>query len=192
MADREIKQWITMNGQHIPIYDGESKQDAVNRAIADKNEKTKESQIAKNKEQADRLNGKAYEITEDGKVSDDGSISMEYLHISNKTANYGDTYGQNLEPAGEYMSYIPKGTSHINQPNYTYGKVHFSKPLILEHKSTGVNGWKKDLSEMFGGKTKKALSEAIKKKGYDAIVTYEIYKGQRVWSEIVNLNGRKY
>lgn len=55
---REVESWITVNGQHIPIFKGESKQDAVNRAIANKNEDTKEKQIAKAKEQADKLNGK--------------------------------------------------------------------------------------------------------------------------------------
>ena len=55
---REIETWITMNGQHIPIYKVESKQDAVNRAIANKNEDTKEKQIARNKAESDRLNGK--------------------------------------------------------------------------------------------------------------------------------------
>jgi len=55
---REVKQWITVEGQHIPIFEGQSKQDAVNSFIAKKNEDTKEKQIAKNKEQADKLNGK--------------------------------------------------------------------------------------------------------------------------------------
>ena len=55
---KEIKQWITVNGQHIPIYEDESKADAINRSIAEYNEDVKERQIAKNKEQSDELNGK--------------------------------------------------------------------------------------------------------------------------------------
>lgn len=130
-------------------------------------------------------------FTADGKTNRDGSITMNYLHISNNTQNFGAQYGQNLEPSGEYMSYISEGTNHIDLPNYTYGVIHFDKPLILEHKSTGENGWKKDLSEMFGGKTGKALSNAIKKAGYDAVVTWEDFRGQRSWTEIVNINGKK-
>ena len=196
MAEREIIGWFTVNGVHRPIYEGESKEDAYNREVATLNEKTKQSQIAKNKEQADKLNNKEKTIdydkkTEDGKVAKDGSITMQYCHISNKTQNFGKQFGQHLEPAGEYMTYIPEGTKHIEEPNYHYGNIHFSKPLILEHKSTGENGWKKDLSDKFGGKTGKALSTAIKKEGYDAVVTYEIYKGNKSWVEIVNLNGKK-
>lgn len=32
MAQKEVKQWITVNGKHIPIFEGESKEDAVKRA----------------------------------------------------------------------------------------------------------------------------------------------------------------
>lgn len=56
MADREVTGWITVNGIHIPIYDGQSKSDAVNSYIAKKNEETKVKQIKANKKQADKLN----------------------------------------------------------------------------------------------------------------------------------------
>ena len=41
--EKEIEQWITVNGIHIPIFDGESKSQAVNRYIAKKNEETKQN-----------------------------------------------------------------------------------------------------------------------------------------------------
>ena len=57
MAQEE--QWITVNGRHILIGAGESKEDAIRRAIAQKNSDTKQKQIERNKEQADKLNGKS-------------------------------------------------------------------------------------------------------------------------------------
>ena len=54
MADREPKYWITVNGKHVPIYDGESKQDAYNRAIKSEEEKAKSS------EKGRMINGKFY------------------------------------------------------------------------------------------------------------------------------------
>jgi len=59
---KEVKQWITVNGQHVPIYDGESKQDAFNRAVAKSNEDKKAKDIAKNKAQADKASGKKASI----------------------------------------------------------------------------------------------------------------------------------
>lgn len=59
MSDKEIKQWITINGVHIPIFEGEKKSDAIQRHIAEvtkQNEKTKEKQIAKNKKEAKERN----------------------------------------------------------------------------------------------------------------------------------------
>ena len=48
-------QWITVDGQHIPIGANESKDEAVKRFIANR-EKQKERQIEANKKQADELN----------------------------------------------------------------------------------------------------------------------------------------
>lgn len=127
-------------------------------------------------------------------IAKDGSITMSYVHIHNAKQQIvpGMDFGQKLEPAGEYMSMdTTQGKNKIDLPNYEYGTIHFDNPLILEHKNTGSTGWKKDLSDMFGGKTGKALSNAITKAGYDAVMTYEIYKGNKEWSEIVNLKGKK-
>ena len=52
----EVQEWITINGQHVPILNGESKDDAYNRFVAKHNSDTKEAQIKKNQEQADKLN----------------------------------------------------------------------------------------------------------------------------------------
>lgn len=59
MAEKQVKDWITVNHKHIPIYDGESKQDAVNRAIAKDNEEQKAKQIENNKKQAEQASGKS-------------------------------------------------------------------------------------------------------------------------------------
>ena len=58
MAEKKVVGWFTSKGKHIPIFEGESKQDALNRAIAKENEEKKQQQISQNKEQADKLNGK--------------------------------------------------------------------------------------------------------------------------------------
>lgn len=67
---KEVKQWITINGIHIPLFEGEAVKDAVsrmknNKTAGPKNKDSKFSgdskdykaeQIAKNKAEADRLN----------------------------------------------------------------------------------------------------------------------------------------
>lgn len=50
MSNDDI-QWITVNGRHIPLGAGESKEDAIKRAFDNK-----ERQIAHNKKEADELN----------------------------------------------------------------------------------------------------------------------------------------
>ena len=46
--EKEPVGWVTVNGKHVPIFEGESKEDAVARSIST-NEDKKNEQIAKNK-----------------------------------------------------------------------------------------------------------------------------------------------
>lgn len=57
------EQWITVNGRHVLIKDGESAEAAISRSIINHNEDIKEQQIAKSKAEADRLNGKGEQKT---------------------------------------------------------------------------------------------------------------------------------
>ena len=126
------------------------------------------------------------ENTPINEITDDG-LTMTYVRVPNQnTQNYGSTYGQNIEPAGEYMSMDTlQGKNKID--GYEYGTIQFKKPLVLEHINTSDTGWKKTVSDMYGGLTGKKLTKALIKDGYDAIVTYDDYG----YSEIVNLNGKK-
>ncbi len=58
---RKITGWITVNGQHVPIFEGESNEDAVTRFTNRENaaktsEQQKSAQIAKNEVEAKELN----------------------------------------------------------------------------------------------------------------------------------------
>ena len=60
-SDKDI-QWITVNGRHIPLHSGESKADAIKRAVGDtvnNNEDEKEKQLARNKAEKDSINKKS-------------------------------------------------------------------------------------------------------------------------------------
>ena len=135
----------------------------------------------------EEINSKVNSDNNINKLNEDG-ITMTYVRMLNQnTQNYGATYGQNIEPAGEYMSMdTMKGKYKV--PGAEYGTIHFNNPLILDHINTTENGWKKTLSEMFDNKTGEKLSNAIKKSGYDAIITID---EDGNYNEIVNLNGTK-
>lgn len=129
-----------------------------------------------------------YSVSEENinKVTDDG-LTMTYVRVPNKnTPYYGSTFGQNIEPAGEYMN-MDEAKGKYKIDGYEYGTIQFKKPLVLEHINTSDTGWKKTVSDMYNGLTGKKLTKALIKDGYDAIVTYDEYG----YSEIVNLNGKK-
>lgn len=100
---------------------------------------------------------------------------------------FGDV-GIDIEPAGEYMNVEQNTELKAPTDKWESGAVRFTNPLVLEHKNTTSTGWKKDLSDMFGGKTGKALTAAVKKAGHDAIITYDTYG----LNETVNLGGQKF
>lgn len=58
MSDKKVVSWFTMKGKHIPIYEGESKDDAVRRSVVLDDEAKKQADIKRNKEEADKLNSK--------------------------------------------------------------------------------------------------------------------------------------
>lgn len=91
MAKKEDGQWVTIRGRHVFIKEGETPEQALNRSIAETNERVKQEQIAKNKANADKLNGrvptkdqpteyKGYRVFFDG---DNYSVT-----VSNKTTKF--------------------------------------------------------------------------------------------------------
>lgn len=99
----------------------------------------------------------------------------------------GMDFGQKIEPTGEYMNVERSVELKAPTEKWEAGRITFKNPLVLEHKSTDSDGWKRDLSKMFGGKTGARLADAIKQAGHDGILTYD----KDGLSEAVNLNGEK-
>lgn len=128
-------------------------------------------------------------ITEHGKTFTTGTpVTFTFLRNTAPTPNMGSRFGQDIEPAGRYMTHKnPSGIAPT--PQWKIGTVTFRKPLVLAHGSTTgrAHGWKARLSHEYGGKTGLALSRAITADGYDGIVTVKSYKGERSTSEIVDL-----
>ena len=91
------------------------------------------------------------------------------VHVRDKTA-----FGRDVEPAGRYVTLTEGGTT---PPGWQSGEVSFEKPLHMEFGGgyDEESNWKRRLSAHYGGKTGKALSAALRKDGFDAIVTRDKY-----------------
>ena len=114
-------------------------------------------------------------------------ITFNYVHNPVKSPNFGDRYQQDIEPAGRFVSPISGNGGETK--GYNYGQITFKSPLILEWGSGyDATGWKKRLSDAFGGKKGRALSRAIYNAGYDGIITTSALKsGVQYASETVDL-----
>jgi hypothetical protein len=116
-------------------------------------------------------------------------ISVKFPFTRNTEKSHvhpADLYQQSLEPAGMYMIF-DDSPERLPLPQWEKGIMFFRLPLVIPL-NTGngpiydENGWKANLSREYG-LTGLALSHALKKKGFDGIVT--IYKNET--SEILKL-----
>jgi hypothetical protein len=82
-------------------------------------------------------------------------------------------YGQDIEPAGRYMLHAPPDA--VLSGPWMGDVITFRRPLVLIHggTSSAPGGWKRRLSDAFGGAKKAALSDAIRRAGFDGIVTVD-------------------
>ena len=91
-------------------------------------------------------------------------------------------YGSDIEPFGRYMLFNEANTTPESNDRVKWekGVVQFNSPLVID-----ADNWKQDLSKQFGGLTGKALTDAVRASGYDAIVTRDKYGV----GEIVDMTG---
>lgn len=105
----------------------------------------------------------------------DEAVEFRYLRnpVSSTThLPVGDTtYGQDIEPAGRYMN---EADSDFVPDGWESGTVNFERPLRIEH-GENTREWKERLSAHYDGKVGKALSQAVRNDGYDAIITSDKY-----------------
>ena len=94
-------------------------------------------------------------------------ITFNYNKNPEKAPDMGSTYGQDKEPAGNYVTqnegFTPEG--------FETGTATLENPLVIDVTDDTLVQWKGELSEKYGGKTGKNLTDALKKDGYDGIVT---------------------
>lgn len=158
MADRKVKQWITINGVHVPIYEGESKQDAVKRAIgkaqdnAKANEDQKAKDIAKNKAEKDKLNGKDDFILKD-EVPDLYPEAMKYYKAVSK-----DDYNS-VEDQKRLSSNVEslRKSGKITDDDAKVIQDHIKNKISeLQKAGKEESSWKKELGVSSNNKSKYA------------------------------------
>ena len=120
------------------------------------------------------------------------SFKFSYIRNLEKSPDRGARFGQNVEPAGRYMT-VGKAKNVKDLPNFETGEKQFDNPLIVDFGGGygEKSNWKNVVSKQFGGKVGTELTKAIKKAGYDGIVTISKSGGKKYTSEILDLDIKK-
>ena len=135
MSERKITGWFTMNGKHVPIFDGESKEDAVKRSVANNNEDIKNKQIAQAQAERDARN-KAV-----------GKVVQKMSEKLGKKPSSSDNFSENDKKFIKDM--IKEATSRVPaHDNFT------ADDLIRDN---GVEKTVKEYVKQFGGDESKIL-----------------------------------
>jgi len=134
-------------------------------------------------------------VTEDG-VSFETGVPVVFSFYRYQQKHVAATgYDQEFEPAGIYMSHRVRGYNLTPDQEVAfakhgmkvqYGTASFRNPIVLRD-GYGPSGWKQTLSKAFGGKKRKLLTSAIKRAGFDGIVTVGKLGGEKYTGEIVKL-----
>lgn len=168
MTEHEIERWITVNGARVPIFAGESSQDAVNRHIAHQNANKQESDIVKAKEEADKLNNKKSLEQKILQALDDRNTWMEQYDVDRKA---------------EYDSYMKKAA--IQKDDYWKKDYESQADWALHFQKHGydfLTSWKNVISNAMYGKTYEEWHSAqagrYKGTGHGSYITTELTKEQ--------------
>ncbi|MFA5053089.1 MAG: hypothetical protein WC565_03460 [Parcubacteria group bacterium] len=134
------------------------------------------------------------ELNEYGrKFSTGAPVTFEYLRGTEKSPRLGSRFQQDIEPAGRYMTHLPKLLQSIPrglESKYESGEITFRNPIVLtdtlDDELYGEHSWKARLRKYFKAKGRK-LSEKIASAGYDGIVTVRVSTEPKFSGEIVDL-----
>ena len=96
-------------------------------------------------------------------------VTMTYLKNTEKAPYLGSRFGQDVEPSGFY--FIQKEHEFPPSKGWIEGQITLNNPLVIPITDETMISYKNDLSKKYGGKKNKALTNAIKKDGYDGIIT---------------------
>lgn len=187
----EVTGWITVNGQHVPLMKGESKANAVKKAISKQknaDEDKKEKQIAANKKEADDRKDK--DTAENKKETDDRTFqfgksgNIKFGEPSNYKAYRAGgvfnsplgflTFGLEKVQSNAYQKIHGKPTEEftlqIKKPLHVTGTADFTKIQDdLCKKYTGKSLLAEKTQEGMRAVLKEA-SAKIYKEGYDSIL----------------------
>jgi len=130
-----VKDWITVNGQHVPIFEGQTKQQAVESAIkhqqnTKKDADDRERQLNVNKEQANQK----YQYFKGKKVTQE-----EFERLRNEQA-----LSSRKESIKDPKDLIPKGTDYTDNTEYKQAQewLHNHSAELQEVKESWLSAYK--------------------------------------------------
>ena len=108
------------------------------------------------------------EVQNKKEVSTNTPLKISYNRNTERAPKMGKQFGQDVEAAG---TYITQKETDFTPEGFETGSVQLESPLVIDITNDTQIEYKRTLSKQYGNKKGKTLSNALKKEGYDSIVT---------------------
>ena len=102
------------------------------------------------------------------KIQTGKPFDFTYKRNTEKAPQMGSVFGQDVEPSGIYVTQVEQG---FVPQGLESGEIQIQNPLVIDITSDTLIEYKRDLSKKYNNKKGRALTEALKADGYDAVVT---------------------
>lgn len=145
-------------GEEVIESNVESKEDAL-KVLSDNIEVAPEVKVTKKTE--------VTEVRGD-KVSTKTPVTISYNRNTEPAPKMGKEFGQDVEASG---TYVTQKVSDFTPQGFETGNIQLKSPLVIDVTGDTQIEYKRTLSKQYGNKKGKRLSNALKKEGYDSIVT---------------------
>ena len=96
-------------------------------------------------------------------------LKLDIVKNPTQAGQFGATYGQDVEPAGIYVTDLKNYRSNIPE-GWKTGTVYLNNPMYIKVTNDTLVKWKYDLAKEYKT-TGKRLTNKLKKLGYYAIIT---------------------
>jgi hypothetical protein len=103
-------------------------------------------------------------------------VRFPFVRNTGPSPKFGKTYQQDIEPAGRYLLHDDTDGTHELPGGWIRGEISVRSPLVLlaqgpnDDRLYGPNSWKMRLFRHYKKKGR-GLSEALRRDGFDVIVT---------------------
>lgn len=166
--DEQVVKTITEKFSKDAIQEQETRAISDDKQTGDIQEVESEVRTLQQEQAAEPTTVEEGEVVKGDRLATNEPIAINYNRNLERAPDMGEQFGQDVEAAG---TYVTQKEADFTPEGFETGTVQINNPLVIDVTPDTQIEYKRKLSEENEGKTGIDLTNALKEKGFDAIVT---------------------